>query len=303
VAKLLVLVALFGQTQRDETQAQYIVIEDAQLQLISDVRVPARETGVLETLDVEEGDLVKRGQLLGTIDRRLALVELELAELDHQIAKLQSENDVDARYAEKSLEVAQSELKRSQEANQLYDDSVSQTEIERLLLTVQRSSLSLEQALKDQRVAVITETVRGRTAHLSSLRLENRQIVAPMDGMVVEIFGQASEWMDPGETVLRVIKLDQLRVEAHVDGRRFGRELEGCQVKLATALPPKAEMQEFFGKVVFVSPELQPVTGQVRIWAEVENRDLLLRPGALGTLTIELPMPKPSAGDTKPSQP
>jgi hypothetical protein len=38
--------------------------------------------------------------------------------------------------------------------------------------------------------------------------------------------------------------------------------------------------------VVFVSPEVEPVTGQFRIWSEVRNRDGLLSPGLSGTLTI-----------------
>ena len=80
-------------------------------------------------------------------------------------------------------------------------------------------------------------------------------------------------------------------------GSKYGRELEGCSVKLAAALPPHAKVEEFTGKVVFVSPQLQPVTGQVRIWAEVENRDLQLRPGAHGMLTIGLP--EASASDRK----
>jgi hypothetical protein len=39
---------------------------------------------------------------------------------------------------------------------------------------------------------------------------------------------------------------------------------------------------------VFVSPEVNPVNGQVRVWAEVENRGLLLRPGLQAALTIHL---------------
>jgi macrolide-specific efflux system membrane fusion protein len=39
--------------------------------------------------------------------------------------------------------------------------------------------------------------------------------------------------------------------------------------------------------VVFVSPEVDPVNGQVRIWAEIDNKSLVLRPGLQGALLIE----------------
>jgi multidrug efflux pump subunit AcrA (membrane-fusion protein) len=37
---------------------------------------------------------------------------------------------------------------------------------------------------------------------------------------------------------------------------------------------------------VFVSPEVDPVNGQVRVLAEVDNPDGVLRPGLRATMTI-----------------
>jgi macrolide-specific efflux system membrane fusion protein len=42
----------------------------------------------------------------------------------------------------------------------------------------------------------------------------------------------------------------------------------------------------FTGTVAFVSPEVDPITGQVRIWAEIDNRDGRLRPGQPVRMTI-----------------
>ena len=40
------------------------------------------------------------------------------------------------------------------------------------------------------------------------------------------------------------------------------------------------------GEVVHVSPEVDPVNGQVCVWAEVENSAMLLKPGMRGTMVI-----------------
>ena len=61
----------------------------------------------------------------------------------------------------------------------------------------------------------------------------------------------------------------------------------GRRAVLAVDLPGKPGT-EFDGEVVFVSPEVNPVNGQVRVWAEVVNRDNRLRPGLQGTLTIHV---------------
>ncbi|MDH3717421.1 MAG: efflux RND transporter periplasmic adaptor subunit, partial [Planctomycetota bacterium] len=104
---------------------------------------------------------------------------------------------------------------------------------------------------------------------------------------------------NPGDPVVRIIKLDRLRVEAHVDGKKFGRDLEGYSVRLQVTLPPGDRVEEFLGKIVFVSPEVQPVTGEVRVWAEVENPQFRLRPGDHGALTIFLPGKPPETASVQ----
>ena len=41
------------------------------------------------------------------------------------------------------------------------------------------------------------------------------------------------------------------------------------------------------GKISFVSDEVDPVNQQVRVWAEIDNSRLELRPGDRGRLSIE----------------
>jgi len=44
--------------------------------------------------------------------------------------------------------------------------------------------------------------------------------------------------------------------------------------------------QAFSGKIAFISPEVDPITGQVRVWAEVDNRDGRLRPGQAAMMKV-----------------
>jgi multidrug efflux pump subunit AcrA (membrane-fusion protein) len=57
-------------------------------------------------------------------------------------------------------------------------------------------------------------------------------------------------------------------------------------VKVRVAPPGKPEA-EYKGRVVFVSPEIDPANSQVRIWAEIDNPQLHLRPGLRGVMTVE----------------
>ena len=90
--------------------------------------------------------------------------------------------------------------------------------------------------------------------------------------------------MNPGDTIARMINLETLRVEALVDGNTYGNELVG---RAMTFVPASSELNACEGRVVFVSPELHPVTGQVRLVGEIQNPDGVLRAGMKGSLAIK----------------
>jgi len=88
-----------------------------------------------------------------------------------------------------------------------------------------------------------------------------------------------------------VLRVDRLRVEGLVLAKELTGDLVGRRVTLTVDLPGRPAA-EFEGAMVFVSPEVNPVNSQVRVWAEVDNKKLLLRPGLRGNLTIH---PDPAA--------
>ena len=71
-----------------------------------------------------------------------------------------------------------------------------------------------------------------------------------------------------------------------MNARDIAAQMTGAPVTLTVDLGGKRQTQ-FSGKLVFVSPEVDPVNGQVRVWAQIENRDLQLRPGLRASMSID----------------
>jgi macrolide-specific efflux system membrane fusion protein len=266
--------------------ARPVSIESAQVTLIDQVRVPAKEAGVLAALDVREGDTVKAGQLLGTVESDREQVDKEQAVLEFQMAEEKALNDVDVRMAQKTRDVAKNELHRGRESVERFQKSISQTEIDRLQLTADKSELEVEKAQRDQKLARLDRDLRAKQVDAATLEIDRRRIVAPIDGMVVAVLHKQGEWVNPGDPVLRILRLDKLRVEGFLNAEKVSSNLLGRPVKLTVELPDNRR-ETFDGKIVFVDPEIEPVTGQFRVWAEVRNRDLLLSPGRHGALEIQ----------------
>ena len=266
-----------AQSERAKTGAEKTVVESALVTVIA--------------LCVERFDKVRIGTetrkwLRGLLTVALAVdLTHDRAKVEFEIARKQAKNDLKIRLARKSTEVARTELKRAIESVEKYKKSVSETEIDRLRLSAERSELEIDQALHEQEAAQLTSRLKEIEMELAKQAVDRRALVSPIAGMVVQVNLHQGEWVPAGKAVVRVLRVDRLRVEGFVQSKKATGDLVERRVTLTVDLGGKAA-SEFEGIVVFVSPEVNPVNGQVRVWAEVENKKLLLRPGLRGNLTI-----------------
>lgn len=255
------------------------------VKLMDHVEVPAREAGVLTTVAVTEGSSVNDHDVLAGIDDKEAQFAKQRAELELQIARKNAESELQVRSAEKTLAVAKDELARAQSSVDKIKKSISQTELDRLLLAVDQGGLLLDKAKQDLAVATLTKQLKEVELQVASRHLERRQIMAPFRGVVVQVHRQRGEWVEPGEKLLRLVRLDRLRAEGYVSSRESAAIAAGQRVTLRVVLPNQT-VATFAGKLTFVSPEIDPVNSQVRILAEIDNPSLELRPGLKGSLVI-----------------
>lgn len=284
-----ILLVNYGSTNTiaQSTDSRSLQIDSVLVSLIEEVEVPAREVGQLNKMLVQEGTPVKAGQILAQIEDSEAVLLLQQSKLEYEMSKLKAENDVNIRFARKAYEVAAAELRRAEDSIKKYPKSISKTELDRLKLTAEKAELEIEQATEEAKTSQLEARLKQNSEEIASLAVQRRKVVSPISGMVVQIMTKQGEWVRPGETVLRILKLDRLRAEGLVKASRIqGLDLKGRPVVLVVNRGTKNELS-FQGKVSFVSPEINPVNHQIRIWAEIENPDLKLKPGMSASLIIK----------------
>ena len=253
----------------------------------------------------------------------------ERARLELEIARKKAESNITLRYSEKMVTLADAELQRGLAARKEFRDSVSQNEIEHLQLASDKAKLDVEQAEQDAQtavltrqvkqseftglqltvkrkeselkqadegaqIAVITQRVREHDVAVAQRDLDRRGIKAPLTGVVVQILRRKGEWVEPGDKVVRVLRIDRLRAEGFIAARDLHRDLHGADVTVNVTLPnsvtPNKGQVAVKGKIVFVSPEIDVVNQQVLVWAEIDNAgpEFVLRPGMKATMAVEL---------------
>ncbi|MDX1947205.1 MAG: efflux RND transporter periplasmic adaptor subunit [Pirellulaceae bacterium] len=267
------------------THGEELQVTSALVRLIDQLDIPAQEPGAVAALEVQEGSRVAAGEILARLDDTDARYAVERARIELEIARQNAALDIAVRSAERNLVTAQAELQRALDAREKLRDIVTDSELDRFRLAADQAKLAVEKAKQDQAAARLTEQSKQIEADFAAKKLARRQLVAPFAGTVVQVHKHRGDWVEPGEKLLRLVRLDRLRVEAQLDAKYAAAPLAGRPVSLVVEAPGGGTLQ-FVGKLVFVSPEIDPFNRQIRVLAEIENPDGKLQPGLRGTLKI-----------------
>lgn len=265
--------------------AEEIRVSHAVLTVNEQTKVPASAEGVLIELKGREGKIVEPGELIGRVRDTEAKLALEAAQLNRKNAQRDAENTIKLRLAQKAHALAVNELNRAVRARKRLEAAVPAAEVERKQLAVDKTALEIEQAKYELKTAELAVAAHENEVKLAEEKLRLHQILAPYAGIIAERGHRAGEWVKPGAMVVRVLRLDRLRVQAFLPPAALGKQLDGRPVRLTVDLADRGATA-FSGRIIFVNPELNAVNRQVQVWAEIVNRDLLLRPGLKGEMVI-----------------
>jgi len=244
--------------------------------------IPAQQTGLLRAVAVVEGQRVESGQLLATLDDREAKLEVVQAKIEHAQAEAKANNQVHIQYAVKALEVARAELRRSKESIEEFAKSISQSQLDVERLKVEKLTLEQQQAEHELALARFDQQLTQNLLEAAQLRLKLHRIEAPFAGRVVLVRGRVGEWVEVGAPVMRLVATDKLRAEGFMPADIASASLVGSRVLLRV----ESQEEPVAGVLRFVSPELDVVTRQVRVWGEIPNTEGLLRSGEQGVMEI-----------------
>ena len=228
-----------------------------------DVEIRARVEGYLETVNFQEGTIVRKGDLLYTIDRKpleaiLAQARADQATAESRLAK--ANNDV-ARYTPL---VAKQAVSRRELDDAVAEQDASRSQVEAAKATVEKAALDLGYTR-------ITAPIGGL---IGTALVKAGNLVGRGESTLLTTISQ----LDPALFRVGVTEADYLRIaRRNLDSGRQGGPQGGIQLTLAdgTVYPHP-------GKVNVVDRAVDPTTGTLGIQLLFPNPDLLLRPGQYG---------------------
>ncbi len=216
--------------------------------------VSAAVAGRVTQLSADVGDAVDADAPLVQLDREITEAQLRAARAEADEARAALD---DAR-------------RRLREARNL-DQNISQSEIR---------SLEAEVAMDEQAL----ERLRG-VADQRRAELERHRVSTPFSGVVSRRMVDPGEWVTPGDGVMEVVNLDQLRLDFRVAQRYLPRLSENTAVTVELdALPDNA----FPARVRAIVPVNDPQARTFLLRTELRDADKALQPGMGASAVLAL---------------
>jgi multidrug efflux pump subunit AcrA (membrane-fusion protein) len=265
-------------------------LDNCEIVLDQQAEIPAQEAGVLMKIPVREGQAVEEGQLLGQIDDEIPVLKEMVATHKLNVANKQATDTADFDFASAGYKVANHEWERAKASNRKIEGAVPDAEVVRLELEATKMYLSIEKATKDLTVAKLQAQVAEAELAGAKADIRRRRITAPFNAIVVELTGHVGEWVQAGQTVMKLVRVDRLKVNGSLDAKKYRQaDIEGRPVQVVVSLPDNQE-ETFNGKIVYVKPLVEG--GEFQVRAEIENRrrgnGWAIYPGMSAKMTIDL---------------
>jgi len=248
--------ALLGSTAN---AAEYDCLIEARQQV--EIRSPVE--AVIESVQVQRGDLVRKGQVIATLESGPERAALELA---RSRATMQGE----LKAAEARMELAQKKMLRAEE---LYKQNfVSVNARDEAEAEFRFSTEQMRQARENQKLAEL-EVQRSIEV------LAMRTIKSPFSGVVVDVLQKPGEFSSTNlkDPIVKLAEVDPLYVEVILPVALYGRIKVGAQ---AVVLPEQPVGGRYSATVRVVDRVIDAASGTFGVRLELPNRNREIPAGA-----------------------
>jgi RND family efflux transporter MFP subunit len=223
------------------------------------VTLSARITATITKLHVDQGDEVKRGQLVATLDDRdLAAKRAGSVQTQETARRNVTAAQAAVAKAEAELDLARTKHRRDQDL--LRAGYVSQSVMDASAATLRSAEANLEnaRALLAAREAD-TGTVAQEAAYASAV-LSHTRVAAPIDGIIIERMVETGSTVVPGTPIFRMVDPATLWVAARIDESVVGRVSVGmpAAIRLRTG-------ETVSGKVARISRQGDAATRELEV--------------------------------------
>jgi len=215
------------------------------------VKVGSGVYGILETVDVDRGDFVKKGQVLATLQSGVEKATME-------VARARAEMEATIKLKQAQLDFL---MRKQQRSEELYKkgavpfSQMDEAETNRIL-----AESELKDALENKRLADL-EFKRA-------IEVFNRLTIrSPINGVVVERYLSPGEYIE-NQSVMKLAQIDPLNVEVIIPVTQYASVKVGMRARVIPEAPIGGQ---YIAEVKIVDRVIDAASGTFGIRLELPN--------------------------------
>lgn len=261
----------------------------------TEVIVSAEQTGKLLYFDVDEGDVLAKGQQVGLVDTvQLQLRAMQLGATKEAYASQRPDIEKQIAATRQQLAKAELEVKR-------YSALVRDNAANRKQLDDAESSVRVLRRQLDAQLSQLNNTTGSLNRQMDAAEIQRRQVIdnlekcrvkSPIGGTVLDKYAEAGEYATPGKPLFKIADVADMKLRVYVDAPQLTSLKVGQPVKVYADFGEDGN-REYKGVIEWISDkaEFTPKTIQTRderanlvyaVKIAVKNTDGLIKIGMYG---------------------
>jgi len=220
-----------------------------------EIEISSQVMGIISEVKVNEGDQVKKGQVLIELDNCKIMTRIKLAEAKLKEAKAHH-RELEVGYRNEDIQMARSRVNRAdiihekakneyerqkrlyhKEATTLVDVEKAEERMKVAAAELNESKANCEKLVKGVRKEKIERAesaVEKTTSELNYYQavLKDYTILSPINGLVADRYRDGGETVNEGTLLMKLINLHKLRIRAELEESDVGKVVEGQPVQV-----------------------------------------------------------------------
>lgn len=241
------------------------------------VVVAAAESGFIDRLEVEEGDVVEQGQLL------LALDDAEL-QLNLQRARERLVSTL-ANYAQNQLFVGEEATGGQAEAASQVLAGLVSPETLRALIDDPTFDSFFQSISREEVIAARDQLMATRADYAAAeLAIERATVEAPFGGQIADMKVVQGQRVSAAAELFTLVDASPIRVRVEVLESEAGLVRRGREARVRFAAYPT---ETFTGRIETISPLVDPERKTLQVIVNLPNPNLRLKPGMFAQIALD----------------
>lgn len=223
----------------------------------NEIIVSGEVNGKIMALNLQEGDKVSSGQILGYIDT--AQLHLTKLQLQKNSTSLQiNKPDIEKQIAALQEQIKKQEFEQQRLLNLKKDGAASQKQIDDIAsaIAVLKSQLNAQLSTLKKTTGSVDEQSRSIDIQIAQIddRIKKSLITAPVNGTVTAKFMNAGEFAAAGKPIYKVADLDNMYLRAYFTSAQIADIKIGQKVKVTADFGDEKEYA-YDGTVIWIAAD------------------------------------------------